>query len=104
MRKKAKLRMSDRAEGDLDRLQRKLAALGAPKTARSFVSRLRKYASGLRDFPEMGAVSEEFNDPSIREINFREQRILYRYDGMWVVIITVFHASHVPNLTDLLGD
>jgi plasmid stabilization system protein ParE len=104
MRKKAKLRMSNRAESDLDRLQRKSAAQGAPKTARSYVSRLRKYASRLRDFPESGAVVEEFDDPSIREIDFRGQRRLYRYDGVWVVIITVFHGSNVPNPTDLLGD
>ena len=105
MRKKARLRMSDRAENDLDRLQRKIAALGAPRTAKSFVSRLRKYASRLREFPESGAVVEEFNDPGVREINFRGQRILYRYDGVWVEIITVFHGSHVvPNLTNLFGE
>ena len=49
----------------------------------------------------MGPVVEELNDPSIREINFRGQRILYHYDGVWVVIVTVFHGSHVPNLMDL---
>ena len=58
MRKKAKLRMSDRAEGDLDRLQRKIAALGVPRTAKSFVSRLRKYARSLCDSPEFSASSE----------------------------------------------
>ena len=102
MRKKARLRLSDRAESDLDRLQRKIAGLGAPRTAKSFVSRLRKYASRLRDFPESGAIVEEFNDPSFREINFRGQRILYRYDGVWVVIVTVFHGSHIPNQEDLI--
>jgi plasmid stabilization system protein ParE len=104
MRKKARLRWSDEAENDLERLRRKIAALGAPKTARSFVSRLRKYVSRLRDFPGMGAVVEELNDPSIREINFRGQRIFFRYDGLWVVILTVFHGSHAPNLADLLGE
>jgi hypothetical protein len=29
---------------------------------------------------------------------------MYRYDGVWIVIVTVFHGSHVPTLTDLLGD
>jgi hypothetical protein len=52
----------------------------------------------------MGAVVDESNDPSVREIDFRGQRILYRYDGVWVVIITLFHASHLPNPTDLLGE
>ena len=96
--------MSDQAENDLDRLQRKIAALGAPKTARSFVSRLRKYASKLRNFPELGAIVEEYNDPTIRDIVFRGQRILYRYDGVWVVILAIYHASHVPDLSDRLGE
>jgi hypothetical protein len=52
----------------------------------------------------MGALSEELNDPSIREIDFRGQRILYRYDGEWVVIITVFHGSHVPEITASLDE
>jgi hypothetical protein len=52
----------------------------------------------------MGAIVEELNDPSIREINFRGQRIQYRYDGVWIVIITVFHGSHVPNISDFLDE
>jgi plasmid stabilization system protein ParE len=104
MRKKTKLHWSDEAENDLDRLQRKVAAQGAPKTAKSFVSRMRKYVNRLRDFPELGAVVEELNDPSIRELDFRGQRILYRYDGVWVVIIMVFHGTHLPNFGAFLGD
>ena len=104
MKKKAKLHWSDRAKSDLRRLRKKIVALGVPRTARSFITRLRKYANDLRDFPERGAVVEEYNDPSIREIYFRGQRIQYRYDGIWIVIITVFHGSHTPNLQDFLGE
>lgn len=49
----------------------------------------------------MGAMVEEYGDPSVREIGFKGQRIFYRYDGVWMVIITVFHGSHVPNLKDI---
>src|SRR5689334_8996314 len=80
MRKKVRLRLSDRAKNDFDRLQRRIAALGAPKTAKSFVSRLRKHANRLRDFPESGSIVEDFDDPTLLEINYRSQRIFYRYD------------------------
>jgi plasmid stabilization system protein ParE len=58
----------------------------------------------LRDFPEIGASVEAYNDPRFREIVFQGQRIIYRYDGVRIEILTVFHGSHVPILEDLLGE
>ena len=104
MRKKTKLRWSNRAENDLERLRRRITALGAPRTARSFVSRLRKYVSRLRNFPESGGIVEEYNDPSLREIFFQGQRIVYRYDGTTAEVIMVVHGSHVWDETDLLNE
>jgi plasmid stabilization system protein ParE len=57
----------------------------------------------LRDFPEIGAVVEVNTDPAFREIVFQEQRILYHYDGTMILILTVFHGSHTPDLSRLLG-
>jgi plasmid stabilization system protein ParE len=57
-----------------------------------------------RDFPELGAVVEDYNDPAFREIVFQEQRIVYRFDGSMIMIITVFHGSHTPDLSRLLGE
>jgi plasmid stabilization system protein ParE len=57
----------------------------------------------LRDFPEIGAVVESYNDPAFREMVFQEQRILYRFDGMTIMILTVFHGSHTPDLRRILG-
>jgi plasmid stabilization system protein ParE len=58
----------------------------------------------LRDFPELGAVIEAYNDPAFREIVFSDQRILYRYDGTTIVILTVFHGTHTPDLPRMLGE
>ena len=58
----------------------------------------------LRDFPEIGAVVEAYNDPAFREIVFRDQRILYRFDGTTIMILTVFHGSHTPDLARLLSE
>jgi len=74
MRKKTRVGWSAEALEDLKRLQRNVADEGAPRTAKSFVRRLRKYASDrLRDFPQSGAVVEEYNDPSVRDICFKDQ-------------------------------
>jgi plasmid stabilization system protein ParE len=54
----------------------------------------------LRDFPELGATFEDWNDPAFREITFQDQRIVYSFDGTIIEILTVFHGSHVPNLSD----
>jgi len=58
----------------------------------------------LRDFPEIGTVIEDSNDTAFREIVFKDQRIVYHYDGMTIKILTVFHGSHTPDLQGILGD
>jgi plasmid stabilization system protein ParE len=104
MKKKLKLEWSPLAKEDLRRLRRWIIAAGAPKTAKSFLSRVRKYVARLRDFPEFGSVIENYNDPLFREVVFQDQRIVYRFDGVTVLIPTVFHGSHTPNLSHWLGD
>ena len=37
----------------------------------------------------------------IREIVFQDQRIIYRYDGTYVVILNVVHGSHPLHLHHL---
>ena len=72
--------------------------------AKSFVSRLRKSASRLRDDPEIGWVVEEFGDPTIREIVFEDYRILHHYDGVRVAILAVHHGSQPLTAFHLRGD
>ena len=92
------------AQDDLKRLRKWILTAGAPRTATSFVSRLRKYVARLRDFPESGAVVEDYYDPAFREIIFQDQRVIYRFDGATVLILTVFHGSHVPKGSHLFGE
>lgn len=58
----------------------------------------------LRDFPEIGAVVEEFQIDSIREIVFRDYRILYDYDGTRVAIRMVIHGNADLKIHHLSGD
>jgi addiction module RelE/StbE family toxin len=104
MKKKIKLGWSEKAERDLKELRERITEAGFPKTAKSFVSRLRKSANRLRDFPEAGWVVEEFEIPTIREIVFEYYRVIYSYDGVMVAIFTVHHGSRRLRLSNLFGE
>jgi plasmid stabilization system protein ParE len=83
MRKKTKLDWSEKAERNLRELRSRIAEAGYRRMAKSFVSRLRKSASRLRDNPEIGWVVEDFDDPSIREIVFEGYRIIIDTTAKW---------------------
>ena len=100
--KRTKLRWSARAERNLHGI-RSYIAQDDPETADSFLSRLRRAVSRLRRFPESGWVVAEFNLPDVREIVFQSYRVVYRYDGERVVILTVFHGAYLLR-HDVLDD
>lgn len=101
--RKTPVGLSPRAKQDLRELKKRIEAAGAPRTAKSFVARLRKRANVLRDFPEIGWVVEDLEIPSIREIVFQGYRIVYEYDGAKVRILTIFHGSRLLRSSDILG-
>ena len=49
----------------------------------------------LGRFPESGRVVPEFGDPSLREVLWRDYRIVYRWSPTAVDIVTVFHGSRL---------
>src|SRR5262245_30754486 len=86
-------------------LQRHLAyiARDSPKDAKAYIRKLRACAGQLRHIPEMGAVLEDAEDPEVREIYHGNFRIIYRYTGKRVIIMTVRRGAQnlIPNeLTD----
>jgi plasmid stabilization system protein ParE len=81
-----------------------MAKAGMPRTAKSYVSRLRKSVKLLRDFPELGSIVEEFSDPSLREIPFDVYRIIYHYGGGKVLILTVHPAAQPLAARHLSGE
>src|SRR5260221_12772442 len=92
------------ANRQLKELRERISVAGAPKTVRSFVSRLRNYANILRDFPEIGVIVEAFGIETVREIYFQDYRIIYDYDGVRVLILTVVHGSRNLLPYHLFGD
>lgn len=55
-------------------------SLDSPERAVGFGQFLVSSTKRLADFPEMGRVVPEFDDPCIREIVVRSYRVIYRLD------------------------
>jgi plasmid stabilization system protein ParE len=83
---------SDRAITDLEQIA-DFIALDSPAGATSFVTKVVEAVSTLQAFPEAGRVVPEYGESSLRELIFRNYRIVYRKDEQSVTIVTVFHGS-----------
>jgi toxin ParE1/3/4 len=59
------------------------------------VLRLFTVVERLRLFPESGRMVPERNDPRIREVLMDSYRVVYRFAGEGVEIVTVFRASRL---------
>jgi len=55
-------------------------SLDSPERALTFGNFLVTQLRRLADYPELGRVVPEFDDPSIREIVVRNYRVIYRLD------------------------
>ena len=66
-----------------------------PQAAEFLATGLIERIEKLIDFPEMGRMVPERNDPSIREIVYRRYRIIYRFSAseMKVEIVRLWHAA-----------
>lgn len=65
----------------------------APDFAPLFVAGAFEAASRLADFPNAGRVVPEIGDESIRELIYRQYRILYVVGDGAAEILTVYHSS-----------
>jgi plasmid stabilization system protein ParE len=57
------------------------------------VARLVAAVERVGEFPESGRIVPEINDASIREVLWRNYRIVYRLSGSSVQVVTVFHGA-----------
>lgn len=49
----------------------------------------------LREFPESGRIVPEFREPTLREVLWRNYRVVYRSSPTAVEIVTVFHGARL---------
>ena len=59
----------------------------------NFASKIISAVETLRVFPEIGRIVPEYADPKIREIIYRNYRIVYQIEERAADIITVSHGS-----------
>jgi plasmid stabilization system protein ParE len=52
-------------------------------------------------FPRLGGRIEEDNPYDLREIVYRDYRVVYHYDGTTVFIVDVFHGRYPLRLGDV---
>ena len=73
----AEVKWTPQALDDLDAICLFIAR-DAPPVAAVFAQRAFDATDRLADFPESGRIVPEMNDPSFREIIFRNYRLIYR--------------------------
>jgi toxin ParE1/3/4 len=61
--------------------------------ARNLINRLVVRADALGDFPDLGRVVPELENPDLRELIESPYRIIYRVLRSEVEILTVFHGA-----------
>jgi plasmid stabilization system protein ParE len=88
----AEVRFSLAALADLDEIVEYIAH-DSPDAAERFVGRLRTATGRLRDFPQMGRIVPERSDPDLREVLFRDYRIVYKTHGPIVGVVAVVHGA-----------
>jgi plasmid stabilization system protein ParE len=59
----------------------------------NFASKIVNAVETLKVFPEIGRIVPEYNNPRIRELIYRNYRIVYQITPGVVEIVTVFQGS-----------
>ena len=67
----------------------------SPKYAEILVKQIYEMISHLETFPKFGRKVPEYNDPKIREILYKNYRIIYLLKETHIEIISVIHGSRM---------
>jgi len=63
--------------------------------ARIFIEKILSTIKRLEDFPFIGRIVPEINRQEIRELIYRDYRIIYKCKDNNVIILTVIHGSRL---------
>jgi len=64
------------------------------KYAKILTNQIFEMASHLEQFPKLGRIVPEYKDPNLREIIYKNYRIIYLIKKKNIEIISVIHGSH----------
>jgi toxin ParE1/3/4 len=87
----------------VEQIARRIAE-GRQDAARAWVIGLFDAVSSLSDFPERGRMVPEAGRPDIREVLYRDHRVIYRLESRRVAILTVRHARRMFDSREIPRD
>ncbi len=90
----AEIRWSPQAIADVEAI-RDFISRDSPAYGALVAARIVGAVERLVLFPESGRIVPEFRDPALREVLWRNYRIVYRCRPGWVEIATVFHGARL---------
>ena len=99
----AKIKWSRDSIEDLKEIFR-FIAIDSPYYANLMRDRIFEMVEHLELFPEMGRHVPESEDPMVRELIYKNYRIVYQIKEGYLEIITVIHGSRLLKLESLIAD
>ena len=93
----AEVRWTPQAADDLESIT-EFISQDSPHYARLFAADIILAVERLIDFPKLGRIIPEINNPCIREIPLGNYRIVYRLRNTLVEILTVHHSARLLNI------
>ena len=70
----------------------------SPKFAKFLVNQMFETARHLEQFPNLGRIVPEYNNPDLREVIYKNYRIIYLIKREQLEIISIIHGSRKLNL------
>ena len=64
-----------------------------PHYAEIIENRIFELVDHLRQFPQIGRKVPEYQSPNVREILYKNYRIIYQLKGSFIEIIAIIHGS-----------
>ena len=87
-----RVKWTNNALEELDDIARYISK-DSPKYAKILMNQIFEMASHLEQFPKLGRKVPEYNDPNLREIIYKNYRIIYLIKEDQLEIISVIHGS-----------
>ncbi|MDR1412679.1 MAG: type II toxin-antitoxin system RelE/ParE family toxin [Actinomycetes bacterium] len=87
--------VAESAAADLEEVLAWYAAQDVPEVGIRLVRAVRERLDQLRQFPESGAVLEEFDNPNLRQLIHPPFRIVYRFTGEKVVVVRIWRFERL---------
>lgn len=98
----ARVRLTEQAQNELDAIIEYYERVGAGDFAEVFEEKVIARIGSLERFPRMGRVVPEIKDEAIREVLYRNYRIVYVVDrgDEEVDVLTIFYSSQQFGASD----